>query len=123
MSRMDRVNQQIKREISLIIQQELADPRVEFVSITECDVSKDLRNAKIMFSVLGDQQRHEEAQKGLDGARGKIRRLVGQRMKIRYTPELSFHYDKTVEESARIDQTLKEIHDEYKQGHTDDQET
>lgn len=114
MSRMDRVNQQIKKEVSLVIQQELADPRLKFVTITEAKVSKDLRHAKVFFSVLGKAKQVEDAEQGLESARGIIRKYVGQRMEMRHTPELFFVYDKTLEYSARIDETLREINDEIK---------
>lgn len=121
MGRMDKVNSQMKREISLIIQRELGDPRLQFVTITHVEVSPDLRNAKVHYSFLGDVKSVDDIQKGLDGARGMIRKLVGQQMKIRYNPELSFHFDRSIEESLRIEKTLKEIEDVQK-GDQSDQE-
>ena len=121
MGRIDRVNQQVKREIGRIIQQELGDPRVQFVTITDVDVSRDLRNAKIHFSVLGEQAQVQAAQKGLDGARGMIRKLLGQNMSIRHTPELFFIYDQSIEASIRIEETLKEIRDGHENNHSDNQ--
>ena len=122
MGRIDRINEQVKREIGRILQQELADPRLQFVTITEVDVSRDLRNAKIRFSVLGKEHEVHLAQKGLDGAKGMIRRLLGQSMNIRHTPELFFIYDQSIEMSARIEETLKEIHDDYEKHHSGNQE-
>jgi len=109
MNRLDRINQQLKREISKIIQQDLSDPRLEFVSVTHADVSRDLRNARVYFSVFGNNTKYEDIQITLQGARGMIRKLIGQRMKMRYTPELVFSYDESIEMSARIDKTLKEL--------------
>ena len=122
MERIDRINQQVKRELGRIIQQELSDPRLEFVTITEVDVSRDLRNARIRFSVLGEESKAQAAQQGLEGARGVIRKLLSQSMKLRYTPELFFIYDQSVEMSVRIEETLKEIHDENEECNSDDQE-
>jgi len=122
MSRIDRVNQQLKREIGQIIQQDLRDPRLEFVSITSVDVSRDLRSAKVFFSVLGDEHQAGVAQQGLDSARGIIRKFVAQRIKLRYTPDFIFSYDKTMEQGARIEETLKEIN-ELKKNHSGNQET
>jgi ribosome-binding factor A len=119
MGRIEKVNQQLKREISIIIQQDLGDPRIEFVTITSVDVSRDLRNAKVLFSVLGEPSKAEVAQKGLEGARGMIRKLIGQRIKMRFTPDLSFVYDHSIELSARIEETLKGIHDELEKNHPD----
>jgi ribosome-binding factor A len=110
MHRMDKVNHQIQKEISIILQQELGDPRLKFVTITKAEVSRDLKFAKISFSVLGNNQKLQDAKKGLDKAKGLIRKFVGERMKMRYIPELSFMHDRSLEYSARIDETLKEIH-------------
>ena len=112
MARIDRVNQQLKREISLILQRDLADPRFEFVSITHAEISRDLRHAKVFFSVLGSPVKIEEARRGFEDARGKIRKYIGQRIKMRYTPELFFMYDDSMESSFRIEKTLQEIQDE-----------
>ena len=111
MDRIDRVNEQIKREIGVIIQQELADPRLRFVTITSVDVSRDLRTAKVYFSALaGRLPSAEAARQALQSATGIIRRRVGENVKMRYTPELHFIYDRSVEFSARVEQTLTEIH-------------
>lgn len=122
MGRIDKVNQQVKREIGRILQREVSDPRLQFVTITEVDVSKDLHNAKVRFSVLGDVSQVHAAQKGLESARGMIRRLLGQSMNIRYTPELFFVYDESIEMSARLEETLKEIRDEHAPNSPDDPE-
>ena len=124
MDRIDRVNEQIKREIGVIIQQELADPRLRFVTITNVDVSRDLRTAKVYFSALadrllpqgasrpsgGENSAAQAAEKALESAAGTIRRHVGGHIKMRYTPEFHFIHDRSVEFSARVEQTLTEIH-------------
>ena len=118
MGRIEKINRQIKKEVGSIIQWDLGDPRLQFVTITAVDVSKDLHHAKVSFSVLGDASQRQAAQMGLDRAKGMIRRLLGERIDIRYTPALFFVYDKTVEMSARIERTLKEIHHEHESDHT-----
>jgi ribosome-binding factor A len=122
MARIEKINQQVKREIGRILLQELEDPRLQFVTIMEVDVSRDLQNAKIRYSVLGDETKIVSAQESLDGAKGMIRRLLGKSMNMRHTPELYFLYDQSVELSARIEETLKEIHDEHPESYSDDQE-
>ena len=112
MGRLERVNQQLKREISLILQRDLGDPRFEFVTITQAEISKDLRHAKIYFSVLGNQLKVKDAQAGFENAKGKIRKYIGDRIKMRFTPELLFIYDQSLEISERIERTLQEIRDE-----------
>lgn len=110
MDRIDRVNAQIKKEISRIIHQELGDPRLQFVTITGVEVSRDLRTGKVYFSALGEKSAAEAAQKALVSAAGIIRRYVGSNVKMRYTPEFHFVYDRSAEFSARVEQTLMEIH-------------
>lgn len=121
MERMDRVNQQFKREVSQIIHQDLADPRLRFVTVTRADVSRDLQNAKIYFTALGDEQQVQEAQKGLESARGMIRRLIGQRIKMRYTPDILFAYDKSAGFQSSIEETIAQIRNENAQSPSDDQ--
>lgn len=110
MDRIDRVNAQIKKEISRIIHQELGDPRLQFVTILRVEVSRDLRTAKVYFSALGDHSAAQAAKKALESAAGTIRRYVGGNVKMRYTPEFHFIYDRSAEFSARVEQTLTEIH-------------
>jgi len=110
MDRIDRVNAQIKKEISRVVHQELGDPRLQFVTILRVEVSRDLRTAKVYFSSLGDHSAAEAAKKALESAAGIIRRYVGGNVKMRYTPEFHFIYDRSAEFSARVEQTLTEIH-------------
>lgn len=112
MSRMDRINETMKREIGLIVTAEVKDPRLEFVTITQVEVTRDLQHARIFFSVLGDQQKIVRAQEGLNSAKGFIRRLIGQRIRMRFTPDIEFVYDRSLEYSARIEKTLEEIRHE-----------
>lgn len=112
MSRIDRINQQLKRELGIIIQRELSDPRVSFVSVTHVDTSKDLRHARVYFSVLGEKEQKKNAQQGLEAAKGMIRRLVGQRLQLRNTPDFIFSFDRSIEASIQIEETLKEINDD-----------
>lgn len=122
MSRMDKVNQQVKKEISQIILQDLADPRVSFASITSVNVSPDLRTARVYFSVLGNSSQIKEIQKVLDGARGFIRKLLGNRMHIRYNPELTFLYDDSIDKIFQLEETIQEINDEPKGDQEDNRE-
>ena len=109
MGRMEKVNQLVKREISNIIQREIADPRLRFVTITAVEVSPDLHVARVSFSVLGDDKRVVEAEEALEHAKGYLRKLVGKRVILRYTPALEFVYDDSIAYGARIEQTLEEI--------------
>ena len=113
MGRMDRVNQQLKREISLIIQQEISDPRLQFVTITHVDCSADLRNAKIYYSLLSDDQDKEEIQNCFNKAKGFIRKMISQKMQLRNTPDLLFSFDKSLAYSDKIEKTISELKDDH----------
>lgn len=109
MSRIEKVNEMMKREISVMLLQELRDPRLMFVTVTDVEVSRDLQHAKVFYSVLGNEQKLAEVEDALHKAKGYVRRLIGQRITLRYTPEIDFVYDKTVQYSDRIEQTLQDI--------------
>ena len=112
MGRIDKINQAVKREISSIIHSEIKDPRLEFVTITQVEVSRDLQHARVYFSALGDPQRVDKVEQGLSSARGFVRKLIGQRIRMRYTPEIEFIYDRSVEYGARIQEALEELKNE-----------
>ena len=110
--RAERVESQLKKIISEIVQKELKDPRIGFVTITGVDVSGDLQHAIVFFSVLGDKQQHEDTTKGLNSSAGYIRMLVGKKIKMRYTPQITFLFDESTEYSSRIDEIINKIHKE-----------
>ncbi len=120
MGRIDKINQAVKEEVGNIIQKEVKDPRLEFVTITQVDVSRDLQHAKVYFTVLGNTDKIKEVQTGLDSARGFIRRLVGQRVRMRYTPEINFIFDQSVEYGMHIEETIERIKSELKNSSKDD---
>ena len=106
--RKDRINEEMLREMSQILRT-LKDPRVNsgFVTVTHCDVSGDLKFAKIYFSVLnGDAG---EVRKGLISAKGYIRREIASRLNLRNTPELNFIADDSMEKGAKITKILSEM--------------
>jgi len=119
MSRIEKVNQQVKREVGLIIQQELSDPRLEFVTINKVDVSKDLKNARIYFSVLGQENEIKNAENAFRSAAGAIRRFLAKRLDLRFTPNLLFSYDDSIQFSAKIDETLREVNREHEENSSD----
>ena len=109
MSRRDKVAEAIKKEVSLIIHDELKDPRLGFVTITGVELSQDLRYAKICFSVLGKEDDHKKTKLALDSALGFIRRLIAQRIRLMFVPEIVFKEDRSSEYSVRIEEVLNEI--------------
>ncbi len=93
-SRTDRIGEQIKRELSMLIRNEIKDPRVSMVSILDVEVTKDLGKAKVFFDAL-NQDEHEACEKGLNNAAGFLRRELGRAIQLRNTPALTFIYDDT----------------------------
>ena len=109
MSRHDRVSEALRREIGNIIQHELKDPRLGFITVTRVELTQDLRYAKVFFSVLGKEEEHKKTKEALDSALGFIRRLIAQRIRLRLVPEISFKEDRSAEYSIRIQEALDEI--------------
>ena len=104
--RIDRISEDVRREVDAIIREELHDPRVSGTySVTRAEVTGDLRYAKIYISVLEDDRR-EDLMEALGKAKGYIRRALGKRMIIRYTPELIFVSDKNIEYGVHIAKVL-----------------
>lgn len=108
-SRQDRVAEAIRQEASIIIHDKLKDPRLGFVTITNVEVTPDLRYAKIFFSVLGNEEAYKNTQEALDSALGFVRKLVAQRINLKFAPEIAFYEDRSTEYSVRIDEVLNEI--------------
>lgn len=109
MGRPDKVAEAIRKEVSVIIHDELKDPRLGFVTITAVEVTKDLREAKIFFSVLGSEEEHKKTREALESGLGFIRKLIGERIQLRFVPEIMFREDRSSEYGARIEEVLNEI--------------
>ena len=107
--RKDRVGDLIKREIAHIIQYELKDPGIGFVTVTAAKVSVDLKHARIFYTVLGDEECKSKTSSALKRASGFIQREMGKRLKLRYTPEISFQFDQSVEYGAHIEELIQKI--------------
>ncbi|WP_028545199.1 30S ribosome-binding factor RbfA [Paenibacillus taiwanensis] len=109
--RTGRVGEQIKKELSLLIQTELKDPRIGFLTVTGVDVTNDLSLAKVYLSVLGDEEARENSLKALDKANGYLRSELGKRIRFRHTPELVFKLDTSIEYGSRIERLLNDVRD------------
>ncbi|MCJ8006308.1 30S ribosome-binding factor RbfA [Lederbergia wuyishanensis] len=107
--RANRVGEQMKKELGEIISRKIKDPRVGFVTITDVHVTGDLQQATVYISVLGDEEQKENTLKGLDKAKGFIRSEIGQRIRLRKTPEISFEFDESIGYGNRIESILKQI--------------
>ncbi|MCD6097579.1 30S ribosome-binding factor RbfA [bacterium] len=117
-SRPIRLAQNLKREISYILQEKIKDPRMGFVSIVGVILSPDLRVAKVHYSVFGGEKKRKSTQIFLERSKPYIEHILAERLFVRYTPELIFVYDPLIEESVRIN----EIIDEFGKGSGADKE-
>lgn len=104
--RIDRISEEVRREVDRIIREELNDPRISGTfSVTRAEVTRDLRYAKIYVSVLEDDKR-DDLMKALKSASGYIRRALGKQMLIRYSPEMSFVSDQNIAYGVHIAKVL-----------------
>ena len=116
--RIDRISEEVRREVDAIIREQLHDPRIKGTySITRAEVTRDLRYAKIYVSVLEDEDRGPMVQ-ALKKAAGFVRHELGKRMIIRYAPELLFEVDHNIEYGVHIATVLKQVQSE--ENHDDD---
>lgn len=107
--RTEKLQEFIKEQVSEIIQQHVRDPRIGFVSITDVEVSADIRHAKIFVSVLGDEDAKSGTMTGLDSALKFIRGELGRRLEMRYTPEIMFKLDTSIERGSRIVSLIRDV--------------
>lgn len=105
-NRAARISEEIKRELALLIREEIKDPRVKgLLSITHTDVTNDLRYAKVFVSVLSEQDRSSVLQ-GLEKAGGYLRSELAKRLRLRYTPELIFKLDDSIAYGSKINEII-----------------
>jgi ribosome-binding factor A len=105
--RTDRVADAIREEIAQLLLREIKDPRVGMITLTGVRVSGDLRHARVLFSVLGEAERRDEALAGLRSASGYIRAQLARRLNLRVAPEIVFEADTSLEEVERVARLLK----------------
>ncbi len=113
--RVERVQEAIRQEISVIAQNEIKDPRIGFLTITKVILTKDLRHASVYFSVLGESRHKHLALKGLNSAKGYIRGLLSDKIKLRFMPELVFKIDESISRANEIFEILNKIREEKKE--------
>ena len=107
-----RVGENIMREVALLLLEKVNDPRVRDVTVTDVQLSDDLKQAKVFYSVLGDKDMAHKAQTGLDSAKGFIKHQIGQRLELRYMPEIRFVYDPSLEFGSKMNKLFEKIHTE-----------
>lgn len=106
--RTERIGSNFVKEISFILQTEIKDPDIRFVTVTGCDVTNDLSFAKVYVTVF-NKDKKEETLKALNNAANFIEVLLSKRIDIRKMPEISFHYDNSIEYGERIEKKLEEL--------------
>jgi ribosome-binding factor A len=111
-SRPDRVADQIRSELALMLARELHDPGIGFVTITRVQVSPDLQHARVYYTALGDDQARQSSDRALRRAIPFLRRQIGSRLRLKRVAELEFIYDQSIAGQDRIEQLLNEIRSE-----------
>ena len=106
-----KVADQIKNEISWILQQKFTDPQRGMITVTKVKISRDLKHATVYFSVLGQNIDVKVSEKALKNAVPFLRRELGQRVKMKFVPELRFFYDDSLEYAGHIAELLNKIND------------
>lgn len=119
--RIEKLQELIKQEMSKMLLKELKDPRIGFVTVTDVEMTGDLREAKIYVSIMGGAEQVKNSLEGLNSALGFIRREIGQRVRLRFTPEISFALDTSLDYGDHIQKLLLQVegdvkHDDNAQG-------
>jgi ribosome-binding factor A len=117
-----RISAEMQKEISKIVMDDLNDPRLKddvLVSITEVDVTNDLSYADIYVSVLGNGEKKEDVFQALEQAKGYMKILIGERMRLRSMPEFRFKEDRSIENGIYMDKLIKETIEKDKKIHGD----
>ena len=108
--KIERLNSLFVKEISYILQNEVKDKNIKFVTITGCEITSDLRYAKVFVTVF-DKEKEKDTMVALENAKSFIRGQLSKRVEIRHTPELRFVFDKSIEYGNKIEKLIKDIHD------------
>lgn len=107
--RIERLNEQLKREVTDVLHHHTRDPRIGHVTVTEVRATPDLYSARVFVTSLGDADERADAMEGLRAAAPFVRAELGKRLHVRRVPELLFEWDQTLEHAQRIEQLLREV--------------
>ena len=110
--RLQRINDRIREELSEILLQEVSDPRLVGISITDVKVDRELAYADVFVSALEGSERWQEIHEGLQHAQGFLRRELSQRVELRVFPRLRFRWDPTFERAERIERLIASLHED-----------
>ena len=111
--RPERVGEQIHKEISRLLMHGIKDPRVAPVLITGVQLTRDLRLARVYFTVTDESSERKDAERGLKSASPFVRRQLGQVMRLRHIPDLRFEYDSSVAHGQKIENLLRQVQDDF----------
>ena len=103
-ARSDRISGLIQQVLSEILKRDIGDPRLKMATITEVEVSRDLKLARIYFTTPSGKQKKDAAIKGFNSARGFIKRILAQEIDLKYMPDIKFFYDDSLEYGTHIDE-------------------
>jgi ribosome-binding factor A len=110
--RVERIQEQVREEVSQMLQTEVRDPGVGLVTVTRAKVTADLSLARIYWTIIGTPEERKKTQKALERASGFVRHLLAERLTLRRSPEVKFIFDESVAAQDRIEQIIQEIHAE-----------
>jgi ribosome-binding factor A len=116
--RLSRVEEACKEELSEILQREIKDPRVGFVTITDVKLTADLRHARVFVSVFGSEQEAEQSLNGLESARGYLRFQLGRHLRLKYLPEIEFVHEHVAEDALRLNELMNRVKNERDENET-----
>ncbi len=111
-SRSERVGQQIHELVARFLLTDVDDPRLSLVQVTEVDVSPNLRNARVYYILLQEEEPREAVDEALDGVTGLIKREIAGSLSLKYVPDVEFRFDEAVDRGRRIDNLLSGLNDE-----------
>lgn len=109
--RPDRVGDQIRQEVTVLLAREVHDPGIGFVTVTRVEVTPDLQLARVFYTTMGTDAERRQTHRALERALPFLRRQVGERLRLRRVPLLQFIFDKSIETQERVERLLQEIHE------------
>lgn len=109
----------IQSELSELILKRLKDPRIGFVTITGVDIAPDLKQARVYYSVLGEEKEKGGTQKALEHAAGFLQHGIADALKLRFTPKLTFHLDQSLKEGERVEKILHKLESEKRRNNNE----
>ena len=108
-TRPDKVASLIQKTLSNLLRQHMSDPRLNTATITAVKMARDLKSARVYYAVSGDMVKRQATVEGFKSAHGFVKRALARELGLRYMPELSFHYDESLDNGLKIDRILKSI--------------